>query len=70
MKPNKLTKKEQKKLKKQFPKRKLTKEEMALKQAKKQAKIENICYFLITMFFLVMVIVAIYILYLMLTYKW
>lgn len=68
--PNKLIKKDKKELKKQFPKRKLTKEEMALKQAKKQAKIENICYFLITIFFLIMLAVAIYILYLMLTYKW
>lgn len=66
--PKKLSKKEEKELKKQFPK--LTKEEIKLKQEKKKAKIENICYFLITMFFLVMVIVAIYILYLMLTYKW
>ncbi|MGN0993037.1 MAG: hypothetical protein ACI4PE_03870 [Bacilli bacterium] len=50
--------------------KRLTKEEIKLKQAKKKAKVENICYFLITIFFLVMVIVAIYILYLMLTYKW
>lgn len=70
MKPNKLTKKDQKKLKKQFPKRKLTKEEIQLKQEKRKARVENICYFLIIMFFLVMVIVAIYILYLMLIYKW
>ena len=70
MKPNKLTKKDQKKLKKQFPKRKLTKEEIQLKQEKKKAKVENICYFLITIFFLIMLAVAIYILYLMLTYKW
>lgn len=70
MKPNKLTKKDQKKLKKQFPKRKLTKEEIQLKQEKRKARVENICYFLITMFFLVMVIVAIYILYLMWNYKW
>lgn len=68
--PNKLIKKDKKELKKQFPKRKLTKEEMALKQAKKKAKVENICYFLITIFFLIMLAVSIYILYLMLTYKW
>lgn len=70
MKPNKLSKKDKKELKKQFPKRKLTKEEIQLKKEKNKAKVENICYFLITMFFLVMLAVAIYILYLMLTYKW
>lgn len=68
--PKKLTKKDKKELKKQFPKRKLTKEEIQLKQEKRKAKVENICYFLITIFFLVMLAVAIYILYLMLTYKW
>lgn len=70
MKPNKLTKKDKKELKKQFPQKKLTKEEIELKQEKKKAKVENICYFLITIFFLIMLAVAIYILYLMLTYKW
>lgn len=66
--PKKLSKKEEKELKKQFPK--LTKEEIKLKQEKKKAKVENICYFLITMFFLVMLAVSICVLYLMLTYKW
>lgn len=70
MKPNKLTKKDKNELKKQFPKRKLTKEEIQIKQENKKAKVENICYFLITMFFIVMLAVAIYMLYLMLTYKW
>lgn len=70
MKPNKLTKKDKKELKKQFPKRKLTKEEIQLKQEKKKAKAEDICYFLITIFFLIMLAVSIYILYLMLTYQW
>ena len=70
MKPNKLTKKDKKELKKQFPKRKLTKEEIKLKQEKRKARCENICYFLVTIFFLIMLAVAIYILYLMLTYKW
>ena len=70
MKPNKLTKKDKKELKKQFPKRKITKEEIKLKQEKRKARVENICIFLITMFFLIMLAVAIYILYLMLTYKW
>ena len=68
--PKKLSKKDKKELKKQFPKRNLTKEEIKLKQENNKAKVENICYFLITMFFLVMLAVAIYILYLMLTYKW
>lgn len=68
--PKKLSKKEIKELQKQFPKRKLTKEEIQLKQEKRKAKVENICYFLITIFFLIMLAVAIYILYLMLTYKW
>ena len=70
MKPNKITKKDKKELKKQFPKRKPTKEEIKLKQEKRKARVENICCFLITIFFLVMLAVAIYILYLMLTYKW
>ena len=70
MKPNKITKKDKKELKKQFPKRKPTKEEIKLKQEKRKARCENICYFLITIFFLIMLAVAIYILYLMLTYKW
>lgn len=68
--PKKLTKKDKKELKKQFPKRKPTKEEIKLKQEKRKARVENICYFLITIFFLVMLAVSIYILYLMLTYKW
>ena len=68
--PKKLSKKDKKELKKQFPKRNLTKEEIKLKQEKRKAKVENICYFLITIFFLIMLAVAIYILYLMLTYKW
>ena len=70
---NELTKRQEKKLKKQFPKipkRKITKEEIKLKQERTKAKAENICYFLITIFFLIMLAVAIYILYLMLTYKW
>lgn len=70
MKPKKLSKKDKKELKKQFPKRKLTKEEIELKQERTKAKVENICYFLVTMFFLIMLAVSIYILYLMLTYKW
>ena len=70
MKPNKLTKKDKKELKKQFLKRKPTKGEIKLKQKKRKARCENICCFLITIFFLVMLAVAIYILYLMLTYKW
>lgn len=70
MKPNKITKKDKKELKKQFPKRKPTKEEIKLKQEKRKARVENICYFLVTIFFLIMLAVAIYILYLMLTYKW
>ena len=68
--PKKLSKKDKKELKKQFPKRNLTKEEIKLKQERTKAKVENICYFLVTMFFLIMLAVSIYILYLMLTYKW
>ena len=70
---NKLTKDQEEKLKKKFPKiakRKLTKEEIKLKQAKRKARCENICIFFITIFFLIMLAVSIYILYLMLTYKW
>lgn len=68
--PKKLNKKDKKELKKQFPKRNLTKEEIKLKQERTKARVDNICYFLVTIFFLIMLAVAIYILYLMLTYKW
>ena len=68
--PNKLIKKDKKELKKQFPKRKPTKEEIKLKQEKRKTRCENICCFLITIFFLIMLAVSIYILYLMMTYKW
>ena len=61
MKPNKLTKKDKKELQKKFPKRKLTKEEIKLKQERTKAKVENICYFLVTIFFLIMLAVSIYI---------
>ena len=70
---NKLTKNQEEKLKKKFPKipkKRLTKEEIKLKQEKRKARVENICYFLVTIFFLIMLAVSIYILYLMLTYKW
>lgn len=77
MKPNELTEKEIKKLQKKFPKikkripkKRLTKEEMQYRQVKRKAKCENICIFLITMFFLTMIIASILVLYLMCTYKW
>ena len=70
MKPNKLTKKDKKELKNKFPKRKLTKEEIKLKQEKRKARCENICIFLITMFFLIMTIASVYMFYLMWNYKW
>lgn len=68
---NKLTKDQEEKLKNKFPKiPKKTKEQIQLRQAKRKARCENICIFFITIFFLIMLAVAIYILYLMLTYKW
>ena len=70
---NKLTKNQEEKLKKKFPKipkKRLTKEEIQLRQAQRKAKCENICIFLITMFFLTMIIASILVIYLMLTYKW
>ena len=72
MKPNELTEKEIKKLQKKFPKikKRLTKEEIQYRQVKRKATCENICYFLITMFFLIMTIASIYMFYLMWTYKW
>lgn len=48
----------------------MNKEEIKLKQEKRKAKCENICIFLITMFFLTMIIASILVLYLMWTYKW
>lgn len=77
MKPNELTEKEIKKMQKKFPqikkripKKRLTKEEIQYRQVKRKARCENICIFLITMFFLIMTIVSIYMFYLMWTYKW
>ena len=72
MKPNELTEKEIKKMQKKFPKikKRLTKEEIQYRQAKRKARCENICIFLITMFFLIMTIASIYMFYLMWTYKW
>ena len=77
MKPNELTEKEIKKLQKKFPqikkripKKKLTKEEIQYRQMKRKARCENICIFLITMFFLIMTIASIYMFYLMWTYKY
>ena len=68
--PKKLSKKDKKELKKQFPKRKLTKEEIQYRQVKRKARCENICIFLITMFFLIMTTASIYMFYLMWNYKW
>lgn len=77
MKPNELTEKEIKKLQKKFPKIKkripkerLNKEEIQHRQAQRKAKCENICIFLITIFFLGMAMASILVLYLMWTYKW
>ena len=77
MKPNELTEKEIKKMQKKFPqvkkripKKKLTKEEIQYRQVKRKARCENICIFLITMFFLIMTIASIYMFYLMWNYKW
>lgn len=73
MKPKKMSLFKMWKLKKKFPKipkKRLTKEEIQYRQVKRKAKCENVCIFLITIFFLVMFIVSIYILYLMWTYKW
>lgn len=71
MKPNELTEKEIKKLQKKFPqiKKRLTKEEIQYRQAQRKAKCENICIFLITIFFLGMAIVSIYLVYLTVTYQ-
>ena len=77
MKPNELTEKEIKKLQKKFPKikkripkKRLTKEEIQYRQVKRKARCENICIFLITMFFLIMTIASIYMFYLMWNYRW
>nr|DAI22369.1 MAG TPA: CHD-like protein [Caudoviricetes sp.] len=77
MKPRALTENEIKKLQKKFPKikkripkKRLTKEEIQYRQAQRKAKRENVCIFLITIFFLGIAMTSIYILYLMWTYKW
>ena len=77
MRPNELTEKEIKKLQKKFPqikkrisKKRLTKEEIQYRQAQRKAKCENVCIFLITIFFLGMAMASIFVLYLMMTYKW
>lgn len=72
MKPEKISKYQMWKLKKELPKikKRLTKEEIQYRQVKRKARCENICIFLITMFFLIMTIASIYMFYLMWTYKW
>ena len=77
MRPNELTEKEIKKLQKKFPKikkripkKRLNKEEIQYRQVKRKAKCENVCIFLITIFFLGMAIASIFVLYLMMIYKW
>ena len=72
MKPEKISRFQMWKLKKEFPKikKRLTKEEIQYRQVKRKARCENICIFLITMFFLIMTIASIYMFYLMWTYKW
>lgn len=77
MRPNELTEKEIKKsqkkfpqIKKRIPKKRLTKEEIQYRQAQRKAKCENVCIFLITIFFLGMAMASIFVLYLMMTYKW
>ena len=70
MKPEKISKYQMWKLKKEFPKiPKKTKEQIQLRQAKRKARCENICIFLITIFFLGMAIVSIYLVYLTVTYQ-
>lgn len=66
----KLSKKEKRELKKQLPKIKKTKEQIELRQVKRKARCENICIFLITIFFLGMAVAGVYMAYLMLTSKW
>lgn len=73
MKPKKMSLFQMWKLKKKFPKipkKRLTKEEIQYRQAQRKAKCENVCIFLITIFFLGIAMTSIYILYLMWTYKW
>jgi hypothetical protein len=77
MKPRELTEKEIKKLQKKFPqikkripKKRLNKEEIQYRQAQRKAKCENVCIFLITIFFLAMAIAGIMAIYLMWNYKW
>lgn len=76
MKPRELTENEIKKLQKKFPKikkripkKRLNKEEIQYRQAQRKAKCENVCIFLITIFFLGMAIVSIYLVYLTVTYQ-
>lgn len=72
MKPKKMSLLKIWKLKKKFPKipkKRLTKEEIQYRQVKRKARCENICIFIITMFFLIMTIASIYMFYLMWTYK-
>lgn len=60
MKPEKLTNKDKKELQKEFPKKKLTKKE----------KMENTFYTLVLISQLILLAIFIYVLYLMITYKW
>lgn len=66
----KLTRRQKKKLQSQFPKGKMTKEEIELRREKMKVRLEDICLMLVTIFYLSMLIGLIYALYLMWTYQW
>ena len=66
MKPNELTEKEIKKLQKKFPQIK----KIPKKRLTKKEKMENTFYTLVLISQLILLAIFIYVLYLMLTYKW
>lgn len=70
MKPERLTSKDKRKLRKKFPERKITKEEMQIKREKRTDIFMGITTFIALLFELTILAMALYTLYLMWTYRW
>ena len=67
MKPKKLTKKEIKKLQKQFP---INKQELERLKQNKKARLQNKIEMIVIVFGIAMILLFLYIAYLMVTYQW
>ena len=67
MKPRELTKKEIKKLQKQFP---INKQELERLKQNKKARLQNKIEMIVIVFGIAMILLFLYIAYLMVTYQW